>query len=393
MTVIVAATRTPIGKFSGALSSIAASDLGAIVIRALLQRSGCSAEHVDEVIMGNVLQAGQGQGPARQAAIKAGLPVTVPATTINNICGSGLKAVNLAAAMIESGQAGVVIAGGMENMSAAPYLLSKAREGYRMGNGELVDSMLNEALIDAFDGSHMGITAERVASQFAISREDQDAFAALSQQKAQQALAENRFVEEIVPVEMTGKKGEVSLFDSDEYPRAGVTKESISGMAPAYQKEGAVTAANASGINDGAAAVLLMSEEKASELKIQPMAQVLASASTGVDPAVMGLGPISAIQKALDLAHLSLDQIDLIELNEAFAAQSLAVCRELGLNQEIVNVNGGAIALGHPVGASGARILVTLLYEMQKRNSVYGLASLCVGGGMGVATVIRHYHP
>ena len=389
MTVIVAAVRTPIGKFGGALSSIAASDLGAIVIKALLEKSGCSAEDVNEVIMGNVLQAGQGQGPARQAAIKAGLPVSVPATTVNNICGSGLKSVNLAMAMIESGQADVVIAGGMENMSAAPYILPKAREGYRMGNGELVDSMLNEALLDAFDGCHMGITAERVASQYGISREEQDAFAALSQQKAQQALADNRFVEEIVPVEITDKKGQVSLFETDEYPRAGVTKESISALSPAFQKDGSVTAANASGINDGAAALLLMSEQKAQALGLQPLAQILGSASTGVDPSVMGLGPISAVQKAVNRAGLSLEKIDLIELNEAFAAQSLAVCQALNLNQDIVNVNGGAIALGHPVGASGARILVTLLYEMQKRQSAYGLASLCVGGGMGVATVIK----
>jgi len=389
MTVIVAAARTPIGKFGGALSSIAASDLGAIVIKALLQRSGCSAQEVDEVIMGNVLQAGQGQGPARQAAIKAGLPVSVPATTINDICGSGLKSVNLAMAMIESGQADVVIAGGMENMSAAPYILPKAREGYRMGNGELVDSMLNEALVDAFDGCHMGITAERVASQYNISREAQDAFAAHSQQKARQALTEKRFADEIVPVEITGRKGAVSVFDTDEYPRAGVTQDNISTLAPAFQKEGTVTAANASGINDGAAALLLMSDKKAEQLGLQAMAQILGSASTGVDPSIMGIGPVSAVQKALDKAGLSLEQIDLIELNEAFAAQSLAVCQELKLNQDIVNVNGGAIALGHPVGASGARILVTLLHEMQKRQSTYGLASLCVGGGMGVATVIK----
>lgn len=389
MTVIVAAARTPIGKFGGSLASLPASDLGAIVIKALLQRSGCSANEVDEVIMGNVLQAGQGQGPARQAAIKAGLPVSIPATTINNICGSGLKAVNLAMAMIESGQADVVIAGGMENMSAAPYLLAKAREGYRMGNGEVVDSMLNEALVDAFDRCHMGITAERVASQYDISREAQDAFAAHSQQKAQQALADKRFAEEIVPVEITGRKGEVSVFDTDEYPRADVTQESIGTLKPAFQKEGTVTAANASGINDGAAALLLMSDKKAQELGLQPMAQILGSASTGVDPTVMGLGPISAVQKALEHAGLSLDQIDLIELNEAFAAQSLAVCKELKLNQDIVNVVGGAIALGHPVGASGARILVTLIHEMQKRNLEYGLASLCVGGGMGVATVVK----
>jgi len=389
MTVIIAAARTPIGKFGGALSSIAASDLGAIVIKALLERSRCSVEEVDEVIMGNVLQAGQGQGPARQAAIKAGLPISVPATTINNICGSGLKSVNLAMAMIESGQAEVVIAGGMENMSAAPYLLPRAREGYRMGNGELVDSMMNDALVDAFDGCHMGITAEKVASQYGISRDQQDAFAAHSQQKAQQALADNRFAEEIVAVEITDSKGQVSLFETDEYPRAGVTKDRISTLAPAFQKDGTVTAANSSGINDGAAALLLMSDEKARHLGMQAMARILGTASTGVDPSIMGLGPISAVNRALDRAGLSHDQINLIELNEAFAAQSLAVCNELKLNKDIVNVNGGAIALGHPVGASGARILVTLLYEMQRRQVTYGLASLCVGGGMGVATVIK----
>ncbi len=386
--VITGALRTPVGKFGGALAGVSASDLGSIVIKALLEKTGCASDAVDEVILGNILQAGQGQGPARQAAIKAGLPLSVPATTINMLCGSGLKAVNLAMAMIESGQAEVVIAGGMENMSAAPYLLPKARWGYKMGNDTLVDSMTNDALIDAFDGCHMGITAERLAEKFSISRQEQDIFAANSQQKAQRAQESRRFSDEIVPVEVPGKK-RVTVVDTDEYPRPDVTAESLSSLAPAFQAEGTVTAANASGINDGAAALLLMSEQKANTLGIPAMATLVSGASTGVDPAIMGIGPVSAVRKALGNAGLSLEQIELIELNEAFAAQSLAVCRELGLNQEIVNVNGGAIALGHPVGASGARILVTLLHEMKKRRSQYGLASLCVGGGMGVATIIK----
>lgn len=386
--VIAGALRTPVGKFGGALAGVSASDLGSIVIKALLEKTGCTPDVVDEVILGNILQAGQGQGPARQAAIKAGLPVSVPATTINMLCGSGLKAVNIGMAMIDSGQAEVVIAGGMENMSAAPYLLPKARFGYRLGDGAMVDSMTNDALIDAFDGCHMGITAERLAEKYSISRQEQDAFAANSQQNAQQALVSKRFSDEIVPVEIRGKKG-TTVVDTDEYPRPDVTAESISGLAPAFQENGTVTAANASGINDGAAALLLMSEKKAKELGITPMASLLSSASTGVDPSIMGIGPVSAVQKALNIVGLSLDQMDLVEINEAFAAQSLAVCRELGLNLDIVNVNGGAIALGHPVGASGARILVTLLYEMEKRDSQYGLASLCVGGGMGVAALVK----
>ncbi len=388
MTVITAALRTPIGKFEGALANIPAAELGAVVIRGLLDATGCSPDIVEEVIMGNILQSGQGQGPARQAAIKAGLPVTVPATTINMLCGSGLKAVNMAVALIESGQAEVVIAGGMENMSAAPYLLPGARRGQRLGHGKMIDSLLNDALVDAFDGCHMGITAERLASQYNITREAQDVFAAHSQQKAQAAISSNRFENEIIPVKLKNRKGEESLFSADEYPRPGVTPDRISHLAPAFQEGGTVTPANASGINDGAAAVMVMSDDKAKALGIEPMARILSCASTGVDPSVMGIGPVSAVTRAMTQCNLSLDQMDLMELNEAFAAQSLSVMGELKLDPDKVNVNGGAIALGHPVGASGARILVTLLHEMQKRGSEYGLASLCVGGGMGVATVV-----
>ncbi len=388
MVVIAGALRTPIGKFGGALASVPAPDLGAIVIRALLGQSGCDPSSVDEVIMGNILQAGLGQGPARQAARNAGLPDAVPATTINMLCGSGLKAVTLGMALIESGQAEVVVAGGMENMSAAPYLLPKGRWGYKMGDGAVVDSMTNDALIDAFDGCHMGITAERLAEKYGISRKEQDSFAAKSQQKAQQALERHVFSDEIVPVEVKDRKGKVDVVDNDEYPRPDVTEESISGLAPAFKEDGTVTAANASGINDAAAALLLMSEKKAKTLGISPIGTLVSGASTGVDPAIMGIGPVSAVQKALSEANLTLDQVNLVELNEAFAAQSLAVCKELGLNPDIVNVNGGAIALGHPVGASGARILVSLIHEMIKRDFKYGLASLCVGGGMGVAAVI-----
>ncbi len=389
MVAIVSAVRTPIGKFGGALSGITAPDLGSIVIKSLLERANCDAKEVDEVIMGNILQAGLGQGPARQAAIKAGLDVSIPALSINNLCGSGLKAVNLGVAMIESGQADVIIAGGMENMSAAPFLLNKARWGYRLGDGELIDSMLCDALVDAFDGCHMGITAERVAEKYNISRIEQDKFAALSQQKTQKALQNQRFSDEIVPVTIPNKKGEDLEIREDEYPRPDVTAEGLAPLKAAFDKNGTVTAANASGINDGAAAILLMSDAKVKALGLTPMAEVIGTASTGVNPTIMGIGPITAIQKGLEDSGLSLEQIELIELNEAFAAQSLAVCKELNLNQEIVNVNGGAIALGHPVGASGARILVTLIHEMQKRQLTYGLASLCVGGGMGVATVIK----
>lgn len=386
--VIASAVRTPIGKFGGSLADISVQELGSIVIREAVARAGITAEMVEEVIMGNVLQSGLGQGTARQASVKAGLPFDIPAMSINNICGSGLKAVNLGAALIASGDVDIVVAGGMENMSAAPFILDRARWGYRMGNGQLVDTMVYDALTDAFEGCHMGITAENVAEKYNISREEQDAFAAWSQQKAEKALAGNRFREEIVPVEIKVKK-EIKIFDTDEYPRPGVTSEGIAKMPAAFKKEGTVTAANASGINDGAAALVLMSSDKAAKLGIKAMAKIVAYASAGVDPKIMGIGPVTSTQKALKRARLSIESIDLIEANEAFAAQALAVSKSLGFDPNKVNVNGGAIALGHPVGASGARILVTLLHEMQKRNARTGLATLCVGGGMGVTTIVE----
>ncbi len=387
--VIAGAVRTAIGKFGGSLAGIPAQELGAIVIEAALKRAGMDPALVNEVIMGQVLQAGLGMGTARQAAMRAGIPFGIPAMNINNICGSGLKAVNLAAAMIAAGDAEIVVAGGMENMSAAPYLLNKARWGYRMGNDLLIDTMLHDALTDAFEGCHMGITAENVAEHYGITREEQDAFAALSQQKAEHAISVNRFEDEIVPVEVKTGKKEIRIFDVDEFPRQGVTKEGIAALVPAFKPGGTVTAANASGINDGAAALIVMSAEKAKHLKVRPMARIISYGSAGVDPAIMGTGPIDATTKALEKAGLTLSDIGLIESNEAFAAQALAVGKTLGFEPEIVNVNGGAIALGHPVGASGARILVTLLHEMVKRRVKRGLATLCVGGGMGVATIVE----
>jgi acetyl-CoA C-acetyltransferase len=387
--VIAGAVRTAIGKFGGSLAGIPAQDLGAIVIAEALKRSGIAPEQVNEVIMGHVLQAGLGMGTARQAAIRAGIPIGTPAMNVNNICGSGLKAVNLAAALIRAGDAEIIVAGGMENMSAAPYVLNKARWGYRMGHDQLVDTMILDGLTDAFQGCHMGITAENVAEQYGVTRDEQDEFAAASQQKAEKALSTNRFQDEIVPVEVRISKKETTLFQVDEFPRAGVTREGISGLSPAFKPEGTVTAANASGINDGAAAVVVMSAAKAEELNIKPMARILSYASAGVDPSIMGTGPIDATTRALARVGLDLAQIDLIESNEAFAAQALAVSKTLGFNPDIVNVNGGAIALGHPVGASGTRILVTLLHEMKKRSARRGLATLCVGGGMGVATIVE----
>ncbi|EGL81802.1 acetyl-CoA acetyltransferase [Caldalkalibacillus thermarum TA2.A1] len=387
--VIVSAARTAIGNFGGTLSQVPATTLGAVVIKEVLKRAGVEAGQVDEVIMGNVLQAGLGQGPARQAAVQAGLPHQVPSMTINKLCGSGLKAVHLAAQAIQVGEADIVVAGGMENMSMAPYLLPKARQGYRMGDQEVVDSMLRDGLVCAMNNYHMGITAENLAEKYGISREEQDQFAALSQQKAERALAEGRFKEEIVPVQVPQKKGEPLLFDTDEFPRKGVTAESLAKLRPAFKQDGTVTAGNASGINDGAAAVLVMSGDKAAELGLEPLAVIRANGHAGVDPAIMGIGPVPATQKALAKLGLSLEDIDLIEANEAFAAQSLAVGKELGWNPDIVNVNGGAIALGHPIGASGARILVTLLYEMKRRKAKRGLATLCIGGGQGVATIVE----
>ncbi|RDU22579.1 acetyl-CoA C-acetyltransferase [Anaerosacchariphilus polymeriproducens] len=389
--VLAGACRTAIGKMGGSLSNISAADLGTIVIKEALNRAGVKPEQVDEVFMGCVLQAAQGQNIARQASLNAGLPKEVPATTINVVCGSGLKAVNMAANMITAGEADIVVAGGTENMSMAPYALTKARFGYRMNNAAMIDTMVNDSLTDAFHKYHMGITAENVAEQWKISREDLDAFAADSQNKAVAAIESGRFKDEIVPVTIKTKK-ETIIFDTDEGPRKGTTEEGLSKLRAAFKEDGVVTAGNASSINDGAAAVVVMSEEKAKELGVRPMAVWISGALGGVDPSIMGVGPIVSTKKALKRAGMTIDDIDLIEANEAFSAQSLAVGRELGFKPEILNVNGGAIALGHPVGCSGCRILVTLLYEMQKRENVKkGLATLCIGGGMGCSTIVEKY--
>jgi acetyl-CoA C-acetyltransferase len=386
--VLAGAVRTAIGKFGGALSNVSAADLGSIVIKESIARAGIQSSDVDEVIMGCCLQAALGQNVTRQAAVKAGIPAETPAFTVNNVCGSGLKCVNLAAALIAAGEAEIIVAGGMENMSAAPYVLSNARFGYRMNDGKLMDTMINDALWDAFNGYHMGITAENVAEKYGISRAEQDEFAAWSQQKCEKTWNEKRFAEEIVAVPVKEKK-EIVQFNRDEYPRSGVTAESLSGLKPAFKPDGTVTAGNASGINDGAAAIVLMSAEKAAALGVKPLAKFIAGASAGVDPAIMGVGPAYSTQKTLKRASLTLKDVDLIEANEAFAAQSLAVGKLLEWDTAKVNVNGGAIALGHPVGASGARILVTLLYEMEKRDIRRGLATLCVGGGMGVSSIVE----
>ena len=387
--VIVSAVRTPVGSFNGALSPFTAVDLGAIVIKEAIVRSGIRAEQVEEVIFGNVLQAGLGQNPARQAAIKAGIPAEASAYTINKVCGSGLKSVNIAAQTIMTGDADIVIAGGMESMTNAPYVLdSKARWGLRMGHSKVVDTMIQDGLWCAFNDYHMGITAENVAEVYGISREEQDQLASESQQKAIQAIADGVFKEEIVPVIIKNKKGE-SVFDTDEYPRAGTTAETLKDLKPAFKKDGTVTAGNASGINDGAAAIVLMSADKAKELGITPLARIRSFGSAGVDPSVMGIGPVPATQKALAKAGLTVADLDLIEANEAFAAQFLAVGKELGFDKEKVNIHGGAIALGHPIGASGARILVTLLHGMKQKDAKVGLATLCIGGGQGVATIVE----
>jgi acetyl-CoA C-acetyltransferase len=386
--VIVSAARTAVGTFGGTLSTLPAYELGAVVIKEVLHRAGVSAEHVDEVILGQILTAGEGQNPARKASLKAGLPVTTPVTSVNKLCGSGLKTVTMAAQAIMLGDAEVIVAGGQESMSTAPYLLPKARTGYRMGNGELVDSMINDALTCSWENVHMGITAENIAEQYGITRDEQDRFAVASQNKAEAAIKGGRFKDEIVPVTIPSKKGDI-VFDTDEHPRFGATLEAAAKLKPAFKKDGTVTAANASGINDGAAAVLLMSAEKARALGLQPLAVIRGYGSAGVEPRIMGMGPVPATRKALAKAGLTVDQLDLIEANEAFAAQSLGVARELKFDPAKVNVNGGAIALGHPVGASGARILVTLLHEMQKRQSRYGLATLCIGGGQGIAVVVE----
>jgi acetyl-CoA C-acetyltransferase len=387
--VIVSAARTAIGTFSGTLANTSASELGAVVVRAALERAGVEPGAVDEVLMGCILQAGQGQNPARQAALKAGLPVEVPCTTINKVCGSGLKSVALAAQSIMAGDAEIVVAGGAENMNLAPYMLDKARTGYRMGHGQLIDSMIHDGLWCIFGDTHMGITAEKVAEQYGISRAEQDEFAAASQAKAAAAIESGRFADEIVPVMLPQRKGDPVRFDKDEHVRPGTTVESLSKLKPAFKKDGTVTAGNASGINDGAAAVVVMSADRAKAMGLAPLAKVKAYASAGVDPSVMGIGPVPATRKALAKAGLTVADIDLIEANEAFASQSLAVGRDLGWDAAKVNVNGGAIALGHPIGASGARILVTLLHEMQKRDVRYGLATLCIGGGMGIALIVE----
>lgn len=387
--VIVSAVRTAIGSFNGSLKDVSAPELGAIAIKGALEKAGVTPDQIDEVILGNVLQAGLGQNTARQAALKAGLPESVSAMTINKVCGSGLKAVHLAAQAILAGDAEAVIAGGMENMSQAPYILKNARNGFKMGDQKLIDSMISDGLWCAFNDYHMGVTAENLCSKYELSREEQDKFAADSQAKAAKAIEEGKFKDEIVPVEIPQRKGDPIVFDTDEYPKKGTTAEKLAGLRPAFRKDGSVTAGNASGINDGAAVLLVMSRKRADELGLKPLVTIRGNASAGVDPSIMGIGPVAAVKKALEKASVSMDELELIEANEAFAAQSLAVDRELLFNKEILNVNGGAIALGHPIGASGARILVTLIHEMQKRQAKKGLATLCIGGGQGVATVVE----
>jgi acetyl-CoA C-acetyltransferase len=385
--VIVSAVRTAIGTYGGGLAEVPAVTLGEICIRAALDRADLKPDQVDEVIMGNVLQAGLGQNPARQAAINAGLPVDIPGLTINKVCGSGLKAVALAAQAVKLGDADIVVAGGMESMSRAPYLVEKARFGYRMGDGELIDEMIRDGLWDAFNQCHMGITAENICSDCNLTREELDEFALQSQQKATQAIATGVFRDEIVPVEVPGRKG-TTLFDTDQQPRE-TTAEGLAKLRPAFKQGGMVTAGNSSGLNDGGAAVVVMSGQKAKELGLKPLATIRSYASAGVDPRVMGLGPIPSSRRALEKAGLKISDMDLIEANEAFAAQSVAVGKELGFDRSKLNVNGGAIALGHPIGASGTRILVTLLYEMQRRQAHTGLATLCIGGGQGVAMIVE----
>ncbi|SEJ60788.1 acetyl-CoA acetyltransferase [Azotobacter beijerinckii] len=387
--VIVAATRTAVGSFQGSLANIPAAELGAAVIRHLLEQTKLDAAQVDEVILGQVLTAGVGQNPARQAVIKAGLPHTVPAMTLNKVCGSGLKALHLATQAIRCGDADVIIAGGQENMSLSPYVLPGARTGLRMGHANLLDSMVQDGLWDAFNNYHMGITAENLVEKFGISREEQDAFAAASQQKAVAAIEAGHFRSQITPISIPQRKGDPIVFDTDEQPRAETTLEALTKLKPAFKKDGSVTAGNSSSINDGAAAVLLMSAEKAKELGLPVLARIKAYANAGVDPAIMGIGPVSATRRCLEKAGWGLDELDLIEANEAFAAQSLSVGKELGWDASKVNVNGGAIAIGHPIGASGCRILVTLVHEMIRRDAKKGLATLCIGGGQGVALAVE----
>ena len=387
--VILSACRTAIGAFGGALKDMSAVDLGAVVIREAIRRAGVPPADIGDAVMGCVLQAGNGMNVGRQAGLKAGLPVEVPGETINRVCGSGMQAVVHAVEAIRVGYVDAIVAGGTESMSNAPYLLKGARWGYRMGNGEAIDSMLHEGLTCAIGLTHMGITAEEVATRYHVSRADQDAFAAESQARAVRAIAEGRFKDEIVPVPVPQRKGDPVLVDTDEYPRAGTTAEKLGALKPAFKKDGTVTAGNASGINDGAAAMVITSMKKARALGTRPLARILGYVSTGVDPTVMGIGPVPAVRKVLDRADLKIEDIDLFELNEAFAAQSLAVVRELGLDPAKVNVNGGAIALGHPIGASGARVLTTLAYALRARKRRYGVAALCIGGGMGIAMAIE----
>jgi len=387
--VIVSAVRTPIGNLGGSLKDIPAVELGAKVIAEALRRISLSPDSVEEVIMGQVLQAGSGQNPARQAGLKAGLPVKITACTINEVCASGLKAVCLAAQTILSGQAEVVVAGGMESMSQAPYLLKSARFGYRLGDGKLIDGVIQDGLLDIYNNCHMGLYAEKLAENYNITREKQDEYACLSQKKCYQAVREGKFQEEIVPVSIPQRKGELLTFNQDEFPKPGTTVEILSNLRPAFKENGTVTAGNSSGINDGSAVAVVMSRKKALGLKLKPLAEIVGWATAGLEPSLMGLGPVLASQKVLKKTGLDTGQIDLIELNEAFAVQVLVVNKEMGWNTERVNVNGGAIALGHPIGASGARILVTLLYEMQRRKVEFGLATLCVGGGQGIAMIVK----
>ena len=387
--VIVAAGRTAVGSFNGALSKLPAAELGAHVIRHLLAKTGIKGEQVSEVILGQVLTGGAGQNPARQALIKAGLPDMVPAMTINKVCGSGLKATHLAAQAIKSGDADIVIAGGQESMTMAPHLLQGVREGFRMGDAKIVDSMILDGLWDVYNQYHMGVTAENVAKKYGVTREEQDAFAAASQQKAEGAQKAGRFKDEIIPLEIPQRKGPAVVFDADEYPKHGTTAEKLAQLRPAFDKAGTVTAGNASGINDGAAAVIMMSEKRAKELGLKPLVRIAAYSSAGVDPKIMGMGPVPASKLVLSKAGWTKDSPDLMEINEAFAAQAIAVNKEMGWDTRKINVNGGAIAIGHPIGASGCRILVTLIHEMIKRDAKRGLASLCIGGGMGVALAVE----
>lgn len=387
--VIASAVRTPIGNFGGSLKTVPARTLGALAVKEALKRAGVSGDKVEEVIMGNVLQGGLGQNIARQISIDAGIPQEVPSMTINKVCGSGLRAVELAAQIIKAGDAEIIVAGGAENMSMSGYIDNKSRWGARMGDYKAVDLMIKDGLSDAFSGVHMGITAENIAEQWNLTREELDAFAAKSQQKAEAAVKNGKFKDEIVPVEVPQRKGDPVVFDTDEFPKFGTTAEGLKKLRPAFKKDGVVTAANASGINDSGAAVIVMSKEKADELGITPLATIKAYASAGVDPQIMGIGPVPSSKKALEKAGWTVDDLDLIEANEAFAAQSVAVGKELGFNLEKLNVNGGAIALGHPIGSSGCRILVTLLYEMKKRDAKKGLATLCIGGGQGTALLVE----